>query len=244
MSEYSELVERARADDDVLGLILTGSRGRELPRASGFGPRRPARRCGTIREDDVLDAARLAGRGRGADRVEFELAGLPGSGSEWDRYSYVHCQLVLDKLDGEISRLVDAKAHAGRGAKPACSPRRARRLRQLVLPRRAQPSERSPVRGAARRRRVGRPLPHRPVRTSPPSAALQQVSRLGASARATRATTWRSTCCFRACRGSSGRATSPSSGRSFAMSKCSPASRGHGEVIDGWEPDVAWLRGD
>lgn len=28
MSAYAELVERARADEDVLGLILTGSRGR------------------------------------------------------------------------------------------------------------------------------------------------------------------------------------------------------------------------
>ncbi len=109
MSEYDELVERARADDDVLGLILTGSRGRNF----------------RVRPDSDHDV-RLVLRDDAPDtystphgspvevfvlsRSEFERTGLPGSGSEWDRYSYVRCELVLDKLDGEISRLVDAKA--------------------------------------------------------------------------------------------------------------------------------------
>jgi len=110
MSEYDELVERARADDDVLGLILTGSRGRNF----------------RVRPDSDHDV-RLVLRDDAHDtystphgspvevavltRSTFERTGLVGSGSEWDRYSYVRCELVLDKLEGEISRLLEQKAH-------------------------------------------------------------------------------------------------------------------------------------
>jgi hypothetical protein len=40
----------------------------------------------------------------------FALACLPGSGSEWDRYSYVRAELVLDTPDAQIAELVAAKA--------------------------------------------------------------------------------------------------------------------------------------
>jgi hypothetical protein len=40
---------------------------------------------------------------------ELERAGAIGSSTEWDRYSYVHAQVVLDKLDGRIAGLVADK---------------------------------------------------------------------------------------------------------------------------------------
>jgi hypothetical protein len=118
MSEYDEVVERARADDDVLGLILTGSRGRSF----------------RVRPDSDHDV-RLVLRDAAQDtystphgspvevavltRSQFERTGMPGSGSEWDRYSYVRCELVLDKLHGEIARLVEEKARLSeREARP------------------------------------------------------------------------------------------------------------------------------
>jgi hypothetical protein len=39
----------------------------------------------------------------------FEQVGAVGSESEWDRYSYVHAPVVLDKLDGRIAALVREK---------------------------------------------------------------------------------------------------------------------------------------
>ncbi|MHB1242792.1 MAG: hypothetical protein ACYC1P_05260 [Gaiellaceae bacterium] len=111
MSAYAELVERARADEDVLGLVLTGSRGR------GF----------RVRPDSDWDV-RLVLRDGALDtyatphgspvevfvlgRSAFERTGLPGSGSEWDRYSYVRCELVLDR-DGELAELLAVKARLG-----------------------------------------------------------------------------------------------------------------------------------
>ena len=40
---------------------------------------------------------------------ELEQAGAIGSPTEWDRYSYVHADVVLDRLDGRIAELVAEK---------------------------------------------------------------------------------------------------------------------------------------
>ncbi len=39
----------------------------------------------------------------------FEKAGEIGTDNEWDRYSYAHVEVVLDKLGGRITELVNAK---------------------------------------------------------------------------------------------------------------------------------------
>ena len=112
-SDYRRLVERAEADDDVLGLVLTGSRGR--------GP--------FARDDsdwDVRLVVRDEKHAAGTDRygtphgspVEvvvlslsgFQGVGAVGSETEWDRYSYVHAQVAVDRLDGGIETLVSQKA--------------------------------------------------------------------------------------------------------------------------------------
>ena len=41
---------------------------------------------------------------------KFRTHGLPGSGSEWNRPTFLHARVEIDKLDGEIRRLVDEKA--------------------------------------------------------------------------------------------------------------------------------------
>ena len=110
---YASLVERARADDAVLGLVLTGSRGRgfRVRADSDFDVRL------LVADDSFEDCVERYATAHGAP-VEvgvlrlssFARTGLPGSGSEWDRYSYVRAELVLDKLDGEIAGLVAQKA--------------------------------------------------------------------------------------------------------------------------------------
>ncbi len=121
MSEYTDLVERARADDDVLGLILTGSRGRSFRvRPDSDHDVR------LVLQDAALDTYSTP-HGSPVEvavltQSTFERAGLPGSGSEWDRYSYVRCELVLDKLDGEIERLVTEKASLSEEEAAALAP--------------------------------------------------------------------------------------------------------------------------
>lgn len=241
MSAYAELVERARADDDVLGLILTGSRGR------GF----------RVRPDSDWDV-RLVLRDGAADtystphgspvevfvldRSRFERTGLPGSGSEWDRYSYVRCELVLDR-DGELAELLAVKARLGeeearelatfaldgyvnsyyRSARNAAN--------DLQLEARLDAAESVPPLLTARfalERRVRpfnkflgwelglEPLPGEPWGIDVLLPRLQRI--LGSGELAEQQALFRDV-------------------ESLARE------RGLGHVIDGWEPDVAWLRG-
>ena len=110
---YESLVEQAHTDPDVVGLVLTGSRGR------GF----------RVRSDSDWDV-RLVVRDEGFDDCaeryatphgslvevvvfrlsSFVVACLPGSRSEWDRYSYVRAEVVLDTPDAQIRELVAEKA--------------------------------------------------------------------------------------------------------------------------------------
>lgn len=111
---YPEFVEAARSDEGVVGLVLTGSRGRGV----------------FVRPDSDWDA-RLVVRdeslaacqerfdtphGSTVEVAVFSLSqfeqvvGELGSPNEWDRYSYVHAEVVLDKLDGRIAELVARKS--------------------------------------------------------------------------------------------------------------------------------------
>lgn len=111
--EYRSLVDRAREDASVLGLILTGSRGRGIfvRLESDWDVRL------VVRDDAREEYASGFGRPRGAP-IEvvvfslsgFERAGAVGTANEWDRYSYAHAQVVLDKLDGRIAELVAEKS--------------------------------------------------------------------------------------------------------------------------------------
>ena len=111
--EYDRFVAAARENPAVVGLILTGSRGRNA----------------FVRPDSdwdvrlvVTDAAfpdvaddLATGHGSPVEVAVFSLASVAtmggiGSGTEWDRYSYAHCQVVLDKLDGRIRELAAQQA--------------------------------------------------------------------------------------------------------------------------------------
>jgi len=239
---YSELVERARADDDVVGLILTGSRGRSF----------------RVRPDSDHDV-RLVLRDDAQDtystphgspvevavltRSEFERTGMPGSGSEWDRYSYVRCELVLDKLDGEIRRLVDAKAHLSEADGRTLA---AAALDEYVNSYyRSARNHQNDLRFESRldaAESVGPFLAalfaiHRRVRPFNKFLGWElRLEPLGDE-------TWAVDALFPRLH----RIVGPGDlGEQQALFRdVEPLARGHGfgDVIDGWEPDVAWLRG-
>jgi hypothetical protein len=45
--------------------------------------------------------------------ADFRAEGMPGSGSEWNRPTFQHVRVEIDKLGGDIQRLVDEKARLG-----------------------------------------------------------------------------------------------------------------------------------
>jgi hypothetical protein len=243
MAAYEELVERARADDGVVGLILTGSRGR------GFRVRPDSDHdVRLVLRDEALDTYSTP-HGSPVEvavvhSTRFERVGLPGSGSEWDRYSYVRCEIVLDKLDGGIARLVAEKASLSHAEAAALAPEaldgyvnayyRSARNHQNELPLEAHldASESVPpllTALFALERRVRpfnkflgweltqEPLPGEAWSVERLLPRLQRIVGSGELA---------------------------AQQRLFRDVERLARERGLGAVIDGWEPDVAWLRGE
>ncbi|GIH76774.1 hypothetical protein [Planobispora longispora] len=106
--EFSALLTRIGADPAVVGGILSGSRARQgmATRRSDYdvylitaddGP------VGEERRDALLDVTAMS-------LEEFRAHAMPGSGTEWNRYSFAHARILKDRPDGLIGELVSAKA--------------------------------------------------------------------------------------------------------------------------------------
>jgi hypothetical protein len=109
---YDELMDLARSDDAVLGLVLTGSRGTDM-----FVTDQSDWDVRLVVRDDVRDEYRARLATPHGSRVEvvvlslseFERTGEPGTETAWDRPSYVHAQVVVDTPDGRLSEIVERK---------------------------------------------------------------------------------------------------------------------------------------
>lgn len=243
---YEELRASARADDDVVGLVLGGSRGKRAlvgsrsdydvylvvrERADDYRRRFPSRHGDPV-EVFVLSVE------------EFRAHAALGSDLEWNRYTFARVEPELDKLGGEIAAITAEKGRLPRDAARRIAAealdgyvnllyRSASNLRAgLVLESHLDAAESiDPLVTAvfAMEERV-RPynkyllweLEHHPlagegwdVRTLAP--LLRGVL-----------------------------ATGGLDEQRALFRKADARSRhyGLGEIVDGWEPDVAWLRGD
>ena len=243
---YDELVELGRDDDAIVGLILTGSRGR------GYAVTDDADwDVRLVVHDEVADdyRARYA-TAHGSlvevvvlSRTEFEAAGAIGSATEWDRYSYVDAEVVVDDPGGTVLRLMreksalppdDALAIAAERLDDCvnCLYRAAKNARSgLEQEGRLDAAESIPplldflfaVEGRVRpfNKFLRFELERRPFQD--PAFAVESLLM---------------------------RLTALSCGdpveqrRTFRDVEELARRHGLGDVIDGWEPDVGWLRGD
>jgi len=104
---YLDLLARARADPAVLGVVLTGSRGR------GVFVRSDSDWDVRLFVDDVTgvrDRFETA-HGSAVEAVVVPYDALdrladPASSSAWDRYSYVHATVAFDRTDGDFERSI------------------------------------------------------------------------------------------------------------------------------------------
>ncbi len=109
---YFDLLELAEASSEALAFWLTGSRGKGRETAASDYD------CVLIVRDEVLDAwcARHAGRARGqTDCTVKTLEGLRahaawGGPDAWDRYSYAHVRVLVDRTLGLCQQIIDEKA--------------------------------------------------------------------------------------------------------------------------------------
>jgi hypothetical protein len=100
---YEEWLELARAEPRIVGVVVTGSRGRQalVHDASDWDLRI------AVRDGEEAFADSLA-TPHGSD-VEVAAATLAQfrDWPEWDRYSFTRAQVVVDKLDGGLARIVE-----------------------------------------------------------------------------------------------------------------------------------------
>jgi hypothetical protein len=122
MDDYAAFLDAARAEPRVVGVVLTGSRGwgAHVREWSDWDVRLVVRDDVTPEELAQLELARDS-RVHGGVLTLAQLAEVAaiGSETEWDRYSYTHARVDVDKLDGRVTELVRDKgrlpADAARG---------------------------------------------------------------------------------------------------------------------------------
>jgi hypothetical protein len=117
-ARYERIVRAAQADPAVVGLVLTGSRGRgAFVRAGSDWDVRLV-----VQDTAFADAVVRYGTAHGSP-VEVAVVRLStfrrlsenGSDIAWDRYSYVGTTVVVDRLDGAFTRMVEELARLAPG---------------------------------------------------------------------------------------------------------------------------------
>jgi len=243
LEAYAELLERARADPAVVGVVVFGSRAvdADITAASDVdcfvilagaaeNPVPWQRPHGSVVEvwPLTLDA--------------FRRHAEAGTETAWNRPSLIRARVDLDKLDGEIAGLVEAKRRlrpdearalvatalddainslyralrsAENGSELASRLDAIESISPLVTTAFALEGRVRPW-----NKWLERELEREPLLTSDFGGLLELVR---------------------------GLATDPSPARlrkAFGVLERPARIAGHGAVVDGWEPDVAWLRGE
>ncbi|MFI9545841.1 hypothetical protein ACIHAR_18265 [Streptomyces sp. NPDC052016] len=106
-SAYEDLVTRAGAEPAVVGLVLKGSQAHD-----GMATGHSDHDVYVVLADDAPAPAGLLGRRTPElDVVVVSLARLRSAGMPgFERYALARARVVLDRLDGEIGRILAAKA--------------------------------------------------------------------------------------------------------------------------------------
>ncbi len=117
--EFARLLAEVELDETVVGVVVGGSRGkRALVRPDSDYDVYLI----VARESDVETCRRRYARPRG-EKLEiavlsvdgFRAHGAVGSETEWNRYTFAHVGALVDKRDGEIVRLVEEKGRLAPG---------------------------------------------------------------------------------------------------------------------------------
>ena len=114
---YFDLLALAETSSDVLAFWLTGSRGKGRETAASDYD------CTLIVRDEVFDAWRARHAGRDGGRTDCSVMTLQtlrahaawGGPDAWDRYSYAHVRVLVDRTDGRCQKIIDQKARVPTG---------------------------------------------------------------------------------------------------------------------------------
>ncbi|MBU2524089.1 hypothetical protein KKG71_02760 [Patescibacteria group bacterium] len=108
--QFTELLETAKTDPNIIGFFLGGSRGKGFENElSDYDPL-------MIVNDEMIDAYKKKYEDMKFEDIDLSVISLSnfktyaewGSSEEWDRYDFSHVQVQVDK-NGEIQKIVNEK---------------------------------------------------------------------------------------------------------------------------------------
>ena len=246
--EFSQLLAEVDGDETIVGVVLGGSRGKGalVEPVSDYDVY-----LLVDRDADVGRCERRYGRSRGGPlevavlSVDgFRAHGAIGSETEWDRYTFAHVGAVVDKRGGEISRLVREKQQLT----PAEGGDLARRSLDAYV---------NAYYRSAKNRRLGLDLESRLDAAESMPYLLTALFALHQRVRPYNKwlvwelrehplgdAPWAADELLPRVDGIVKTGELREQQLLFRRAEQLARERGYGDVIDGWEPDVAWLRGE
>src|SRR5581483_5749634 len=120
---FEALVEVARGREEIVGLYLFGSRGREYM----VDDRSDWDVCVVLRDHADIEGFRAEFPSRHGDRVDMwvtsleqlRAAGVVGTDSEQARYAAAHVRVLIDKTGGDLTTVVESKEWIPEGERAA-----------------------------------------------------------------------------------------------------------------------------
>jgi GrpB-like predicted nucleotidyltransferase (UPF0157 family)/predicted nucleotidyltransferase len=111
-NDFEEILKEAQEQNDILGLILVGSRGK------GFENEYSDYDVVMIVKDEVANVLSEKYKQKSFKDVDLSVQSLSDfkkyadwdSQEIWDRYNYAHCKVLVDKTDS-IQKLIEEKGH-------------------------------------------------------------------------------------------------------------------------------------
>ena len=106
---FEQILEKAKRDDRIIGLILTGGRGK------GMFTENSDYDIAIITTDESVSSVKEEYKGK-QDIIDigvlpisgFRIYAAVGTAEDWDRYTYAHIKAQIDKT-GEIQKIIDEK---------------------------------------------------------------------------------------------------------------------------------------
>jgi hypothetical protein len=230
---FDELLETARSREAILGLYLFGSRGRHFM----VDERSDWDVCVVLAGDEACDAFDREfpyAHGARVEIVSTTLDALRNVSSEHGRYASAHADVVLDKTGGELTRVVADQESLPAGSRDTVvrealddyvnqTYRSLRYGTRLDAVEAVPPALRTIFALANRVRPYNKylewELRHHPLEDWSADELLPLLDRV---------------------------LTGDPAAQRELFNRIEPLVRreGYGEVVDGWEPDVEWIRGN
>jgi len=230
---FEDLLEVARSREEIVGLYLFGSRGRDFM----VDERSDWDVCVVLTGPEAREAFEREfpfAHGAPVEIVTATLAELRGNRSEHGRYAAAHAQVVVDKTGGELARVVAEQESLAPGSRDAIvrealddyvnqTYRSLRYGTRLDAVEAVPPALRTIFALDGRVRPYNKylewELRHHPLAGWSAEDLLPLLDRVLTG--------------------------EPEAQRElFRQVEAAARRDGFGDVIDGWEPDVAWLRGE